>query len=517
MKAAITSLVVSLLFVLPATAQVADDNQFRRIDFSSHGISFVVKDVTGIDDPRGSFQFRYKSAAVGDSVRSLEGTQGMDPVIQGNEVHYRRPGAVLEKFRITERGVEQRIVLERNFLGNGDLTITGEVLTTLGWAPGAMESLSVLTFYSEDGPVLSFGPAVVTDAEGRQSEVKLERDGSQLAMVVEKTWLQTATYPVEVRSFILALTSPARKEPHTQRSAVVKEESTVIPATTLYSKEDMPVWRAQLRIVTSDVAGGGTYDHVEVKLNSDNSTWLYKSTHDFIAGDIRTYDLILDKVRLLRDIQYLYISKPGNEPWYIKSYEFYVNGIKIYAATFDNSGLMLGVNGSEFVSSWGLRNHTLWRTYVVPPPPTYFSAAQLESRIAAHIGDYLETEWMKPWTTSFLRWDSPAVWAWGESKTAVFISLYLQTVSGLRVRFSLDLEFSCGNGKLFVATRGLMMDYPVLDSYSLANKVNLQMLLQTVVPMKIQSDLQKVTYTDSLGQPSCPAILLSDRSVFLRF
>lgn len=515
MKAGIT-LVITLLFVAPAMAQIVDDNEIRRIEFTPYGISFVIKDVTDAD-PRGSFQFRYRSAAVGDSVRSFEGTLGMDPVIHGNEVHYSRSGAVLEKFRITERGVEQRIVLDRNFIGDGNLTITAEVLTTFGWNPEPMESMGVLTFQSGDSPVLSFGPAVVTDAEGRQSEVKLERDGTRLAMVVERTWLQTATYPVEVRSFILALRSPVRMETQKQRSAILTQESTVLPATTLYSKEDTPVWRAQLRIVTSDIPGAGTFNPVEIRLNSENSTWLYTDKYDFIAGDIHTYDLILDKVRLLRDIQLLYISKPGSDPWYIKSYELYVNGIKIYAATFDNSGLMLGVDGSEFVSSWVLRNHLLWHAYAVPPPPMYFSGAQLESRIAAHIGDYLETELTtKPWTKSLLLWQDPEVFAWGQSKTAVLISLYFQTVSGMQVRSSLDLEFSCGNGKLFVAAKDLTLDYPPLDSYSMVNKLNLQMLLQTVVPAKIQSDLQKVTYTDSLGQPSCPAILLSDRSVFLK-
>ena len=129
MKAGIT-LVITLLFVLPAMAQIADDNAVRRIDFTPNGISFVVKGVTDAD-PRGSFQFRYRSAAVGDSVRSFEGKLGRDPVIQGNEVHYSRSGAVLEKFRITERGVEQRIVLDRNFIGDGNLTLTAEVLATL--------------------------------------------------------------------------------------------------------------------------------------------------------------------------------------------------------------------------------------------------------------------------------------------------------------------------------------------------------------------------------------------------
>jgi len=156
---------------------------------------------------------------------------------------------------------------------------------------------------------------------------------------------------------------------------------------------------------------------------------------------------------------------------------------------------------------------------MVPALPRQISASELEKRIEAHIGDYLnERYWYGPWSSSVLQWTDPEVWAWGGSGTKVDVNLYLKTISYRNVDISLDLEFSCSSGKLFVTTRNLhIYNYPVVDNVSAANNVNLQMLLQNVVPMKIQSDFQKLTYTNNLGHPACPIITVDRGTVFLSY
>jgi hypothetical protein len=300
-----------------------------------------------------------------------------------------------------------------------------------------------------------------------------------------------------------------------------KQESTVIPATTVFSIEDTPVWRVQLHLRTADSSDeAGTLNPVEVKLNDDNSTLLDgESGADFYKGAYHTYDLILDKVGKLRDLQFLYISKRGDDPWYIKSYTLYVNGVAVYDADFYGPGLMLGNNGAHMVWPYALRNHSLWQAYMPPALPRQIPAAELEKRIEAYIGDYLiDRYWYGAWSPSVLTWQDPEAWAWGGSGTKVDMSLYLKTISGRDVHISLDLVFSCNSGKLFLTTKNFYISkYPVVDSVSAANTVNLQMLLQNVVPMKIQSDFQKVTYTNNFGQPSCPVITVDRGSVFLSY
>src|SRR5688572_502440 len=136
----------NLIFV-EAKGRLAAENERRRLQFTSAGMRFIVK-AASEPDSQGSFEFRFKRAAVGDSVLVPEGVEGTEPVSQGNEVFYARSGAVLEKYRATERGVEQLIILDRNFAtSGGDLEITGEVATTLAWEEAPVRALGALTFY----------------------------------------------------------------------------------------------------------------------------------------------------------------------------------------------------------------------------------------------------------------------------------------------------------------------------------------------------------------------------------
>src|SRR5262245_65907005 len=67
----------------------AVEDAFHRAEFSSAGVTFLVKDTKGGDRQDG-FQFRFRSAAVGNTVRSVEGSEATEPVSQGEEVFYAR-------------------------------------------------------------------------------------------------------------------------------------------------------------------------------------------------------------------------------------------------------------------------------------------------------------------------------------------------------------------------------------------------------------------------------------------
>ena len=518
----------NLIFV-EAKGRLAAENERRRLQFTSAGMRFIVK-AASEPDSRGSFEFRFKKATVGESVLIAEGSQGTEPVSQGNEVFYARSGAVLEKYRATERGVEQLILLDRNFAtSGGDLEITGEVATTLAWEEAPVRALGAITFYSEHGPALNFGPVLVTDASGRQSELETRLEGTRLTLAVDGTWLRGAIYPLAVQSSIQMLATPSRGVFGEPISLEVKDMSGVT------SIEDTPVWRAHVRFFTTDVNGGGTDDPVTVSLNSNNSTRLYSSYRDdFERGHSYGYDLILNNVTKLGDITKLQISKTGVDEWSIKSFTFYVNGKAVYSADF-SGGLWLNTNpwssydtGTHVVTSSDLRNHSLWRSYIVPAPPIYISGAELMSRIEAIVGDHISDNVLRfsPYVNGSLITHAVQVSGNGPRTIRVDVDLkYRQLHKSFwiwdwkwvtyEVDVEFDLEFSCSNGKLFLVTKNLDMAYPVVDNASMVNKLLLQMLLQIDLPLKIQSALQTVTYTDDLGQPACPPIRVVGNSVYL--
>ena len=499
-----------------ARGRMAAENEIRRVEFTSAGMKLHVKSVAG-QDSRGSFEFRFKRAAIGHSVFGAEGTDGTEPVSQANEVFYARPGAVLEKYRATERGVEQTIVLDRNFAaGAGDLEITAEAATTLAWEEAPVRAFGALTFYSERGPALNFGPVVVTDTSGRQSEVETRLEGTRLSLVVDATWLRDATYPLAVQSSIQTLATPLRTAFGGPMRLGMKE-TTRVNATTVTSIEDTPVWRVQLRLETADVTEGGTSDRVEVKLNSNNSTWLY-SNRGFKPRGFHTYDLNVDYVKKLRDIQMVQISKPGSDSWYIKSIALYVNGKAVYSIYHFYDLLYLGNNGIHFIMPHELRNDSLWRSYIVPVPPMSFSRAELEARIEGIVGDFLSDTLWTGWSPA-LKWEKyNHVVVWEAGPRRIQVKLGLRYYYDVDVNVSFDLEFSCLAGKIFLVTKNLHINYPIVDSASVTYKALLQLLLQPVLPMKIQSALQTVTYTNDLGQAACPTIeVLSDGTVSLSF
>src|SRR5262245_20979177 len=102
------------------------------------------------------------------------------------------------------------------------------------------------------------------------------------------------------------------------------------------SIEDSPVWRVQLVLTTANVDGGeiqGGNQKVAVRLNLNNFTQLYSSFnngHILERGRTYTYDLALDNVRKLQDIQMIQLYKEGSDSWCVAALTLLVNGTPIY-------------------------------------------------------------------------------------------------------------------------------------------------------------------------------------------
>jgi hypothetical protein len=168
------------------------------------------------------------------------------------------------------------------------------------------------------------------------------------------------------------------------------------------------VWRVQLRLRTANVEDAGTEDSVRVQLNGPNLTWIDYARRDFARGDEFTYDLLLDGVSDLADINTIYIHKEGTDGWCLESLGLLVNSqefnpvtgeptaVEIYneelGATATTCRWIDKASGQQeyySVSRATLRAHPLWQNFQQPTPPLIFPRYELESRIESLVGDTL--------------------------------------------------------------------------------------------------------------------------------
>lgn len=163
------------------------------------------------------------------------------------------------------------------------------------------------------------------------------------------------------------------------------------------------VRRVQLRLVTANVEDAGTNDSVRVQLNGPNLTWVDYGRDDFERNDDFTYDLLLDGVSDLADINAIYIHKEGTDGWCLKSLALLVNSkeenpIEIYNQDFGSTAAgcqwidkASGQNEYYNVSRSTLRAHPLWQNFQQPPLQNALGMLrhELESRIESLVGDQL--------------------------------------------------------------------------------------------------------------------------------
>lgn len=154
----------------------------------------------------------------------------------------------------------------------------------------------------------------------------------------------------------------------------------------------MSIWRAQVRIVTANVDDAETDSQIRVELKSGNRTWLDSDQDDFERGSDRTYDLRLDGINQLSDLDYFFIGKSGDDGWAIRRIYLIINNRTIYYGNFtqplwlDNSG---GRSRDYFVDDYFMRPRTEWASYVQPVRPSIIPRNDIKSRVETLLADYL--------------------------------------------------------------------------------------------------------------------------------
>jgi len=155
--------------------------------------------------------------------------------------------------------------------------------------------------------------------------------------------------------------------------------------------DSMPVWRLQVRFVTSNADYANTDDSVKVELNGANRTWIDSGRDDFERNKDETYDLRTEGINTLADIDFFRVEKGGSDGWALRHMQLLVNGVAIYAESFgplwlDNDG---GHSRVFLMDDYFMRQRSNWANYAVPVRSNVVPVRDMERRIEALTGDFV--------------------------------------------------------------------------------------------------------------------------------
>lgn len=274
--------------------------------------------------------------------------------------------------------------------------------------------------------------------------------------------------------------------------------------------EDDRIWRVQIQLQTANVDDAGTDDSVRVRLNPANSTWLDYGRDDFPRNNTFTYDLKMDGVSTISDLQYIYISKTGTDGLCLTSFALIVNGREIYTRTFPGAGHWLDNDGDSapgyLIFGSAMRSDDAWIAYTQPFPPLTIPRAEMESRIEAMVGDFAH--------------GNRLYWGHKYGRAYVEVSKKAQTVSTLHADLDLsadvfgfdpevdvdfDIEIGCVNGQITLDTKNVKV---VVDSdwYAEILSLGIYEFIDNYVNGKLAQALKGLDFGQIINVPFCPRI-----------
>lgn len=182
------------------------ENGRVRTDLSPWGAVFTSYLGDGLQ-PAVSVGFRLQEARRGDTTLYAappEGGGAPAPLEETARAGYDR-GSFVEAYLAEDFGVEQYFVLRRPLPGSGDLVFVGVLSTTL--APMAEGDVGMARFLLDGDRELTYGPAIVRDADGHEAAVGLYLAGHEVQLTVPGDFLAAARYPVVVDPILTVKTN----------------------------------------------------------------------------------------------------------------------------------------------------------------------------------------------------------------------------------------------------------------------------------------------------------------------
>lgn len=278
------------------------------------------------------------------------------------------------------------------------------------------------------------------------------------------------------------------------------------------------VFRVEIKLTTGTGSNHGTNDGVYVSLNSQgNKTWLDYTRNDFERGHTDRYDLVLNNVNQLGDIQKIEIGKDGTDGLCIKKVELFVNRrLRMYTSNF-TSCRWLDTNTARTITIpySSLRRHSDWQNFGTVIPEE-LKQDDILSLIQAYVGDGIhgQVEWNG--IHGQIKWRGP-VTVRKKSEDTIGIKLgFRAEIPGpdMTADGAVDLSISCQCG-------GIRMDFSkpqvTVDSHIASEVLTLGFinLLDRFLSKKLRDELgeelHKMSQSFHTGLGLCPTISVSDQ------
>lgn len=153
-----------------------------------------------------------------------------------------------------------------------------------------------------------------------------------------------------------------------------------------------PIFRLQARFYTANVGDAETDDAIKVSVNGANTLWLDSGRDDHERNSIETFDLRMEGVNTIADLDFFRIEKGGSDGWGLRRVELLVNGRVIYGENFsgnlwlDNEG---GHSRVFLMDHVFMRQRSEWQNFVPPVRSNIVPNLDLQRRVEALVGDKL--------------------------------------------------------------------------------------------------------------------------------
>ena len=245
------------------------------------------------------------------------------------------------------------------------------------------------------------------------------------------------------------------------------------------SFENVPVWRLQLRIKTSNRENANTDSEVYAQFRNNTSSIYYLDNggNDREKNKTDVYDILDPNIKTIRDIQFMKLVIKGKDGWCVEKIELIVNGINnpVFKKSFANCHWMdkdSGASPNLYISGSELRRASIWRhttrNKAIWLPPSIIKRYTLEKMVESYVGHLMnanpkmkDLEYGKKFGRAYVEAKKTS-----NNKLHFDLDLVYHKVVDLETDVDFDLVINCQQNKINLKVQGVKakLNVPLLST-----------------------------------------------------